>query len=590
MEIKTQKHSISVTSKEDSIALGHKIVWTEPGLDIIEITASSEEAVQMPEIYIKLDQPAVDIHGTWYTRSGNNKNVLVDWGVQVKTTTTTIAPIVSYFNSEGQNRLTVSLSDALNTAYIQTGVSEETTRLSFTATLFKDPVKKMKEYSVQLRVDIRDIPYYDSIKDVSKWWEAFEELKPIEVPEAARLPIYSSWYSFHQHLTDESLEEISRQAVDYGFRTIIVDDGWQTDDTNRGYAYCGDWQVCPSKIKDMQQHVKNVQSLGMKYALWYSVPFIGQKSGAWEMFKEKFLFVIDWLGAGVLDPRYPDVRKYLIDTYLDAVKNWNLDGFKLDFVDNFTLKETTPETSTAPGKDFESLPEAVDCLLSSIVTELKKINKDILIEFRQAYVGPAMRKYGNMFRVSDCPLDINTNRVGSVDIRLLSGNTPAHADMIIWNPEDTVESAALNIINVLFAVPQISILFDKYPQEHLDMLKFWMSFWTEHRDVLLDGEFCPYYPQKLYPVIEAETEQKKVTAYYSNNCLRTGSHLPAKYIIVNGTLGNSVILDVEANFGFKTVTYGNCKGEILKTENVIFTKGVWKLEISPAGFIIIEGR
>ena len=28
--------------------------------------------------------------------------------------------------------------------------------------------------------------------------------------------------------------------------SIIVDDGWQTDDNNRGYAYCGDWAVTPN--------------------------------------------------------------------------------------------------------------------------------------------------------------------------------------------------------------------------------------------------------------------------------------------------------------------------------------------------------
>jgi alpha-galactosidase len=289
-----------------------------------------------------------------------------------------------------------------------------------------------------------------------------------------------------------------------------------------------------------------------------------------------------------LDPRYPDVRQYLLAIYREAAENWKLDGFKLDFVDSFVLKETTPQTSTAPGKDFESLPEAVDRLLSDIAAELKKIKKDILIEFRQSYIGPAMRKYGNMFRVGDCPLDMSTNRVGSVDIRLLAGNTPAHADMIIWSPEDTVESAALNIINALFAVPQISIIFDKYPQDHLQMLKFWMNFWVENRDVLLDGEFRPYYPQHLYPVIDAETSDKKVTAYYSAYGLKTGSHLPPKYLIVNGTLKDAVILDVEADFGNKLVTSRNCKGEILSAEEISFTKGVRKLKISPAGLLTVE--
>ena len=36
-----------------------------------------------------------------------------------------------------------------------------------------------------------------------------------------------------------------------GFKAAILDDGWQTDDTNRGYGYCGDWEVAEKKIKDI---------------------------------------------------------------------------------------------------------------------------------------------------------------------------------------------------------------------------------------------------------------------------------------------------------------------------------------------------
>ena len=37
------------------------------------------------------------------------------------------------------------------------------------------------------------------------------------------------------------------------------------------------------------------------------------------------------------------------------------------------------------------------------MTRLTKIKTDVLIEFRQSYIGPLMRKYGNLFRAGDCP-------------------------------------------------------------------------------------------------------------------------------------------------------------------------------------------
>jgi alpha-galactosidase len=89
-----------------------------------------------------------------------------------------------------------------------------------------------------------------------------------------------------------------------------------------------------------------------------------------------------------------------------------------------------------------------------------------------ANIGPYMRKYGNLFRVGDCPNNAITNRVGVMDLRLLSGKTAVHSDMIMWSTEDTTENAALQLINVLFGVPQFSMLFEKLAQDHFEMAKY----------------------------------------------------------------------------------------------------------------------
>lgn len=76
----------------------------------------------------------------------------------------------------------------------------------------------------------------------------------------------------------------------------------------------------------MREHVKRVHDMGMKYFLWYSVPFVGHDSLAYERFKGKYLS--DGGDTAIFDPRYSDVREYLISTYENAVKEWDLDGFK----------------------------------------------------------------------------------------------------------------------------------------------------------------------------------------------------------------------------------------------------------------------
>lgn len=124
---------------------------------------------------------------------------------------------------------------------------------------------------------------------------------------AARNPMYSSWYVFHRKIQAKVLEEECIRAKALGMDTVIVDDGWQTADSGGRYGHTGDWEPCSEKIPDMRAHVRRVHETGM-------------------------------------------------------------------------------------------------------------------IEFRQSYIGPGMRRFGNMFRVSDCASDIATNRAGIVDLRILSGN------------------------------------------------------------------------------------------------------------------------------------------------------------------------
>ena len=59
-----------------------------------------------------------------------------------------------------------------------------------------------------------------------------------------------------------------------------------------------------------------------------------------------------------------------------------------------------------------------------------------------------------------------TDRIRTIDVRLLAGNTAVHADMLMWNYAEPVETAALQLLNVLFSVPQVSVRLEAVPAEH----------------------------------------------------------------------------------------------------------------------------
>ncbi len=501
-------------------------------------------------ITVEFNMPYIEAFSLWNAQCGLTRNVLPDWRPQHQVSTSRLAcgiPIQSVISQGGDNVFTISVNDAKTPIEISSGTEEVNGSCLCRVSFFTIPIGKINEYKSQIIIDTRKIPFYKAISDAAERMRGSEQF----VPNYARLPMYSTWYNYHQNINDDELIKECKAAYELGMRTIIVDDGWQTENNGGGYAYCGDWRVCKSKIKDMAAFVDAVHDIGMKVMLWYSVPFIGKNSDIWAEFQGKYLDneENEW---NCLDPRFPEVREYLAGLYEKAARDWKLDGFKLDFIDSFELTEYSDKTGI--GRDFESLEDAIDCLLCDVVSRLKKINPDVLIEFRQNYIGPVVTKYGNMIRVGDCALDAFINRVGILDLRMTSGKAAVHSDMITWNNNDTNESVAKQLIAVLFGVPQISVRLDEIKAEHYEVLKFWLNFWMENREVLLDGKLKIYNPEANYSMAESELNSTKICVCYSRNIVEA---LGDDFIVVNGTGENFIA--VKAN-GYFRYTILDCKG------------------------------
>ena len=102
---------------------------------------------------------------------------------------------------------------------------------------------------------------------------------------------------------------------------------------------------------------------GMKVMLWYSVPYIGVHSKAYQKFHDMLLDSSgkEWFCA---DPRFKEVRGFLTETYVNAVQSWGLDGLKLDFIDAFKLNGKSLEYD--PRRDYTSLEDAIDALMNEV--------------------------------------------------------------------------------------------------------------------------------------------------------------------------------------------------------------------------------
>ncbi len=551
----------------------------EGEISLYKLNVELAEQAVPEKIKLEWKFPVIDCYSTWSPAMDSNRQLAPNWGKRAtQSRLASWMPLHQLVSHSDKNKMCVALSDAATPTRIATGVCEEDANFDCVIDLFTGLCAPINSYSTIIRIDTRDIPFYDAVYDVTTWWETDCGYTPAFVPEAARMPVDSLWYSFHQQLNADLIVKECELSKPLGMDTVIIDDGWQTDDNNRGYAFCGDWEVAPKKMGDMRALSDRIHAVGMKLMIWYSVPFIGRFSKRYEEFKD--MLCNDWGGGTfVFDPRYKKVRDYLVGHYCDAVREWNLDGLKLDFIDSFVLSKEALEPD--PRRDYVSLEEAIDALMTEVKESLTAINPDILIEFRQTYIGPSIRKYGNMLRVGDCPNDAILNRKNIIDMRLTSGHTPVHSDMLMWNYNDPVEVAALQMASTLFSVPQVSVLIDHLNDEHKRMVKFYLDFWRANRTTLLDGKITASAPASGYSKAEATLNGYRITATYTDPiAIFDGID---RLTAVNCSKSDTLIIKGAKGKSFKTV---NCMGDTLESGSV--NSDLFEIKVPLSGMITVE--
>lgn len=87
--------------------------------------------------------------------------------------------------------------------------------------------------------------------------------------------------------------------------------------------------------------------------------------------------------------------------------------------------------------------------------------------------------------------------------------------MIMWHPEESVEYASHQLLGIMFAVPQISLRLEDHPEEHKDLLKYYLSFWREHRATLLDGKLTAMNPEDNYSLVSAQLDGEQIAVRYA---------------------------------------------------------------------------
>jgi alpha-galactosidase len=556
-----------------------------PGIVEVDLELTAAAPAVPPEApLLRWSLPAHDLHCCWRPDKLGSVAVPPDWSRDSLLAKATVnAPLLCLHSTGGRNRMTAAWDDALHATRLWAGLREEDGRVFCTAqpvAVRRAPVQRL---AMRLRIDRRDLAWHEAIGAVRSWWAAQPGYAPAPVPAAGWEPMYSTWYSLHQDCPPARVEAQCALAAPLGCAAVIVDDGWQTLDGNRGYGFTGDWE--PERMGDMRAHVDRVHALGLKYLLWFSVPFVGFHARCFAHFESMLLKRDERMQAGILDPRFPAVREHLAALYERCVRDWDLDGLKLDFVDVWW----EADGAATGGRDIADLDEAVDALMKEILRRVRAVKPDILIEFRQGYYGPLMRTYGNLIRAADCPGDILANRARTLDVRLLCDGSAAHADMLMWHADEPVEAAALQLLAVLFAVPQISADLTRLRPDHGEMLRFWTAWWREHRRTLVQGRLAPQHPELQYPVVEAQGDGETILAVYADAAVaRLAGAAPARLHLVNAARCDRLLLELDQPLGRRRLTVRDCRGRIVDERTVELAAGVHRLAVPASGLATLE--
>ena len=571
---------ISGGNADAKITVGEPTV--KDGITYVPVSMHQPEAAVPGRFTVKFFYDNVDTYSTWGPSLRYDHSVAPSWGKRWShSRLASWMPLHQLLSAKGNNRLCIALSDGATPTQIGTGIHESDGKFECEIQFFTVPSAPLTDYTATIRLDTRDIPYYDSIYDAVDWWENECGYTPAYVPDCARMPMNSLWYSYHQNIQSDEIVRQCEMSKPLGMDTVLIDDGWQTENNYGGYGYCGDWEVAKNKIPDMKDLIDRIHGTGMKAMIWYSVPFMGVHTKNYEQFKDMTLDnaagnTTEWFA---LDPRYKKVRDFLVNIYATAVKNWGLDGLKLDFIDSFALRGKSLEPD--PRRDYISLEDGVDALLREVTDALKAINPEIMIEFRQSYIGPVIRRYGNMLRVTDCPNDAMRNRVDVVNMRYTSGKSAVHSDMLMWNYDDAPEVAAEQLTAILYSVPQISVRIDRLQESHKKMLGFYLDFWRKNRDVLMDGKIIGENPESDFSLVTAELDDRAICTLYTA--------VPVKKVYKELTVVNASDDDFVYLRGYagRHYTVKNCLGEEVAAGTVA-AGTLAEVKVPHSGMIILK--
>ncbi len=500
---------------------------------------------------IRWDVPLVDMHGVYAASSSPMELVsLPFWEVKKRTAANVGVPFISLFHRSGENRCAFGLLDQLTETDLSFTLSEATRCYHFHWRKPEPETETLTHcWEETLFVSFNRRPWPEVLNAYRQAVDREWPQPRLPVPPAAYDPVFCSWTAIHHHVNQEWVVRTARLAAELGFGVWLTDDGWFTDKARfADYRYTGDWQPCSEKFPDFAGHVRTVQEMGMRYVLWVGPFMIGDESWASDRHSHLLMERDERLHYSRLSPWRRETVAVVGDLLERLVVDYRLDGLKLDFID--AVQRTAQRPADA---DYPTLGAGLYDILCRAVERVAALRPGLLIELRNRYTNLAGRRYGNLYRASDVPVNFAWNRWQVAMLRLLAPDRAVQLDPALWHPDDTDENVAVHLINVICSVPIISIDLERYPPSHSDLIRAWIGFYNTHRQTIIHGRFEPLFRQGHIPLIRFVGDHECIIGLYDDiafalkmeaatTWILNAATRPAVDLLPDGTEGEFIVV------------------------------------------------
>lgn len=553
---------------------------------ILSIYLHSTYAATPPSFNVSVKFPKDKINQIWNSKTWSNKSY---FSIPSYDRAAAGFSIIAGLTINDQNQVTFACKDAYKAKFVSSNIKEEKDSVVFNLGFFEDnpPLSKLQDYQAEVWVDFRNIHFSKAIYDASSWFLDKEFSKGSVSVDTTNIPVYSTWYPMHRNIPLENITRELDSLKTFHFKSVLVDDGWQAlvkMKVDTAYSYED------TSFKTMNLFKQKCAQMHLPLYLWYSIPFIGGNPVVLKKFDGKYIRYRAPRQMYVLDPRYADVRKHLVSTYANFLKEWQFDGYWFDFIKSFYPKEGAV-IDPDKGRDFVSIDLAVDTLYAEMESRLKQIKPNIFMGQEFPVVGPNLVSYQNFLTGFVGVENTQVVREKMVNNRLLYGKYTPFMEVVAISQRDSETDVARKLQSVLFGNPYLSFFVSTLPDASKKAIRFWLDYWRKNHEVIFEGNFEPLQVSRFYPVIKIDNDLKTIYMIYDDYTVNLPVALNKTFDVINSKISGNVQfmlakLGVEYNYEIF-----NCKGErvdggILKSKN----KNMVDFVVPAAGMMRITPR